>query len=279
MRIVIVSGRSGSGKSICLHALEDAGFYCLDNLPVSLLPELISHMGDHHESLALGIDARNLPKDLSSFYPILTQFKDQSTSCELVYLDADDATLMKRFSETRRKHPLTSPKLSLSEAIREEKRMLTPIAELADMRIDTTHYSVHELRQAITSRVGAKDHGLSLLIESFGFKFGVPVDGDFVFDVRCLANPYWQAELRAHSGLDAPVIEFLEAKPETAAMLADIAQLLRRWIPEFIHSHRNYLTVAIGCTGGQHRSVFMAEALAKNLRVDYPQLQVRHREL
>ena len=236
-------------------------------------------MGDHHESLALGIDARNLPKELASFYPLLTQFKEQSTSCELVYLDADDATLMKRFSETRRKHPLTSPSLSLSEAIREEQRMLAPIAELADVRIDTTHYSVHELRQAITTRVGAKNQGLSLLIESFGFKFGVPADSDFVFDVRCLANPYWQTALRGHTGLDAPVMAFLETKPETKTMLQDITKFLKHWIPEFIHSHRNYLTVAIGCTGGQHRSVFIAEALAKQLRIDYPQLQVRHREL
>lgn len=279
MRIVIVSGRSGSGKSISLHALEDAGFYCLDNLPVSLLPELITHMGDQHESIALGIDARNLPKELSSFYPILSQFKAQSSSCELVYLDADDATLMKRFSETRRKHPLSTATVSLPEAIREEQRLLLPIAELADVRIDTTYYSVHELRQAITSRVGIKTHGLSLLIESFGFKFGVPVDSDFVFDVRCLANPYWQAELRPHSGLEQPIIDFLNDKPETKTMLDDILKFLRQWLPEFVKSHRNYLTIAIGCTGGQHRSVFIAEALAKALIVDYPQLQVRHREL
>jgi len=279
VRIIIVSGRSGSGKSVCLHALEDAGFYCLDNLPVSLLPELVAHMGNHHESLALGIDARNLPADLTNFYLILSQFKEQGISCELVYLDADDVTLLKRFSETRRKHPLSTPILSLPEAIREERRLLLPITELADVRIDTTHYSVHQLRLAITSRIGAKEQALSLLIESFGFKFGVPIDSDFVFDVRCLANPFWQPELRGYSGLEAPVIDFLQEKPETQAMLDDITTLLRRWIPEFIHSHRNYLTIAIGCTGGQHRSVFIADALAKALRTDYATLQVRHREL
>lgn len=279
MRVVMVSGRSGSGKSICLHALEDAGFYCLDNLPLHLLPQLIEHMSVEQEAIALGIDARNLPKDLTDFYHIVNQIKDQGIVCELVYLDADDATLMKRFSETRRKHPLGTKERSLAETIQDEKLLLMPIAELADVRIDTSHYSVHQLRQAITSRVGAKNQGLSLLIESFGFKYGVPGDSDFVFDVRCLPNPYWEPELRAHHGMETPVIEFLASKPETASMLDDLFNFLSQWIPAFIQSHRNYLTIAIGCTGGQHRSVYVAEALAKRLRTIHPDLQVRHREL
>lgn len=279
MKLIIISGRSGSGKSVCLHMLEDLSFYCIDNLPVGLLPALLEHNHAQHPAVAVSIDARNFPDDLNQFTEIITNLK-KITHCEIVFFDAEDETLVKRFSETRRKHPLSSDKLSLTEALHYEKKLLEPIARLADLRIDSTRLTVQQLRELVHHRITPDiKKELSLLIESFGYKFGVPTDADYVFDVRCLANPYWEPHLRAHTGKDNNVADFLLKHPQTQQLLEDIKAFLNKWLPHFATDNRNYMTIAIGCTGGQHRSVYLAERLAEYFRRQQKQVQVRHREL
>ncbi len=279
MKIIIVSGRSGSGKSISLGLLEDLGYYCIDNLPVCLLLKLVEHIKESYNKIAVGIDARNLPTDLNQFHVIIEEFKKTGITTEIIYLDAEDSTLIKRYSETRRKHPLSSANVSLAEAIQKEKQLLEPIADLADLYLDTTHYTIHQLRETLTPRINRKGKHLSLLFQSFGYKHGVPFDSDFVFDVRCLPNPYWEVELRPLTGLDAPVQKFLMENPETQKMLDSIIQLLETWIPEFESNNRIYLTVAIGCTGGQHRSVYLAEQLFQHFKKTRENVQIRHQDL
>lgn len=283
MRIVIISGRSGSGKSTALHVMEDAGFYCIDNLPAALLPALVENMiqsNEKPEGIAVSIDARNTVEDLFRFRSIFEQVKTFAVSCEIVFLDAREATLITRFSETRRKHPLSNAGTDLREAIAGEKTLLEPISEMADIRIDTTTLNLYELRDMIQARVVRHaERGLAILFQSFGFKSGVPADADFVFDVRCLPNPHWRNELREYTGLQKPVIDFLGQNPDVQAMLADIRQYLERWIPAFAESNRTYLTVAVGCTGGKHRSVFICEALQQYFAGKFDNVQVRHREL
>lgn len=284
MRLIIVSGRSGSGKSTALNMLEDNGFYCIDNLPAGLLPELAERALLHTEMLqplmAVSIDARNLPSQLRRFPELLEQVRSRNIRCDVLYLDANDATLLKRFSETRRRHPLSSGTRSLAEAIADEEALLGPIIDLADLKIDTTHLNLYQLRDMLKLRlVEQPDAGTAFLIESFGFKRGMPVDADLVFDVRCLPNPYWKAELRDFSGLDQPVIEYLEAQPEVEELYRDTHAYLDKWLPRFAASNRSYVTVAIGCTGGQHRSVYLAERLGQALKGRLKNLQVRHREL
>ncbi len=280
MKLTIISGRSGSGKSVCLHMLEDLGFYCIDNLPVSLLPALLEHNHAQHPAIAVSIDARNLPEDLNRFTTIIQDLKKNLTHCEIVFFDAEDETLLKRFSETRRKHPLSSEQLSLLEALAYEKKLLEPIARLADLRIDSTRLTVQQLRELVHHRITPDTHkNLSLLFESFGYKFGVPADADYVFDVRCLANPYWEPHLRAHTGQEQQVAEFLLTHPQTTQLIHDIQTFLETWLPHFATDNRNYMTIAIGCTGGQHRSVYIVEQLAHYFRQQPKQVQVRHREL
>jgi UPF0042 nucleotide-binding protein len=284
MRLIIVSGRSGSGKSTALDVLEDNGFYCIDNLPAGLLPELAERALLHTELLqpqvAVSIDARNLPSQLKRFAELLTEVRARHIQCDVLYLDAADATLLKRFSETRRRHPLTNENRSLAEAIREEELLLAPIVDNADLRIDTTHLNLYQLRDTLTLRLLNKpEPGTAFLIESFGFKRGMPVDADVVFDVRCLPNPYWKAELRDFSGLDEPVIDYLAAQVDVEEMFQDIFSYLSKWLPRFAASNRAYVTVAIGCTGGHHRSVYLAERLGRALRGTLKNLQVRHRDL
>lgn len=279
MKLIVISGRSGSGKSICLHVLEDLGFYCIDNLPVGLLPALVKEIGHQFKQIAVSIDARNIPTDITRFDNILKALKQSTDEYEIIYLDADDRTLLQRFSETRRKHPLSSSKLPLIEALQHEHQLLQPIAELADLRIDTTHLTMHQLRDLLCQRTLQSKGRMSLLFESFGYKFGIPTDADFVFDVRCLPNPYWQAGLSSFNGQDLEVNQFLEAQPETQKMFNDIKNFLSHWIPEFIADNRNYLTIAIGCTGGQHRSVYFVEKLANYFGQHHSNIQVRHREL
>lgn len=283
MRLVIVSGRSGSGKTVALHALEDLGFYCIDNLPISFLPELKTHVPKSHAYVAISIDVRNIPSgDLETFKSLLDGFKGQSkTPADIIYLDADENTLLQRFSETRRKHPLSNDKTSLREAIRKEHELLTPIADLADLTIDTSPLTRQTLYNLIRNRVAldAPHTQIQLLLQSFGFKHGLPPDADFVFDIRCLPNPYWNPELRGLSGKDNLVCEFLESLPDVRDMLKEIASFLEHWIPRFQADNRSYLSIAIGCTGGQHRSVYMVERLAEVLRKKLPNIQVRHREL
>ena len=282
MTFIIVSGRSGSGKTTALQALEDIGYYCVDNLPAGLLPELAQQLQSniHLQKIVVGIDARNVPSQLEQFPSIIRKLKQNNVKYEIIYLDCDDNTLLQRFSSTRRKHPLTGNETSLAEAIGEEKYILAAIAQLSDLRIDTSHITIHELRHVIKSRVGEPHSAtIALQFQSFGFKHGVPSDVDFVFDVRCLPNPYWQPNLRAFTGKDAEVIEFLKQHDSVKAMEIDIANFLENWLSHFHANNRTYMTIAIGCTGGQHRSVYISEQLGKSFTADYPDVQVRHREL
>ncbi len=284
MKLVIVSGRSGSGKSTALHVLEDLGFYCIDNLPVGLLLELGKQAFNGNDkrldNIAVSIDARNLQNGIENFPAFYEALQHESVQIEIIYLDAQSETLLKRFHATRRKHPLSSPDRSLTEAIESERDLLIPLATKADLIIDTTKLSLYELRDVIKVRVsGRKSQELALLFESFGFKHGVPSDADYVFDVRCLPNPYWDPNLRAFTGLDQPIIDFLSAQEDTQTMKSDIIKFLEKWLPKFQESNRSYMTVAIGCTGGQHRSVFLCEALGNYFKDRFNNVQIRHKEL
>ncbi len=284
MRLVVISGRSGSGKSTALHILEDAGFNCVDNLPASLLPALIEQVKQRGHSremrFAISIDARNTWSDLQQFPQIMAIAKQPEMRVEILFLDARSQTLIQRFSETRRKHPLSNETTDLREAIATERRLLEPIADVADLIINTSNLSLHQLRDMIKQRVvGNETTGMAVLFESFGFKHGVPVDADLVFDVRCLPNPYWKRQLRPFSGRDQEVIDFLEQQPEVDEMFTDIRNYLARWLPRFEANNRSYITIAIGCTGGQHRSVYLVERLQKHFTQRFKNIQLRHREL
>lgn len=284
MQLVVISGRSGSGKSSALQLLEDIGFTCVDNLPVSLLPALISQVahapGSTIQKFAVGIDARNMGGDLSRFPDIFAAIGPEHTQCSIVFLDATDAVLIKRFSETRRKHPLTSKSVGLREAIKREASILSPIANLADVIIDTSSLTLHELRRVVKKNVSdEQSESMALMFESFGFKYGTPVDADFIFDVRSLPNPHWRADLRDHTGLEQPVMDFLQQQPEVESMFEDISGFLHKWIPSFQQNSRSYLTVAIGCTGGRHRSVYLTERLAQFFKPLFDNVQTRHRQL
>ncbi len=285
MKLIIVSGLSGSGKSVALSTLEDLGYYCIDNLPAGLLPDFVKQMlrsgqGATNRLSAVAIDARNMVQDIRDFSNVLAKIRQLKVPVEILFLDAEKATLIRRFSETRRRHPLTNDAISLAEAIDEEASLLSVISEFADLRIDTTHLNVHQLRDMLTQRVGNQEsESLSILLTSFGFKNGVPVDVNFVFDVRCLPNPHWDPQLRNQTGLDDDVQLFLSGQEEVVAMLTDIKHYLQTWLPRYVSENRSYLTVAIGCTGGQHRSVFLAEQIAQSLRDEYPSLLIKHREL
>jgi UPF0042 nucleotide-binding protein len=283
MKLVIISGRSGSGKSTALHVLEDAGYYCIDNLPVGLLPALVEQSVEHftpeQDRIAICIDARNTLEQLANF-PILLDSLPNHIEISIIYLDADDDTLIKRFSETRRRHPLSNLETGLQDALAKERNMLKPIADQAELTIDTRAMLFHELRQHIQTLASARDNQkMSLLIQSFGFKGGVPSNADLVFDVRCLPNPHWDVNLRAQTGLESGVIEFLRAEQEVAEMTNDIVSYLEKWLPAFEKNNRPYTTVGIGCTGGHHRSVFIAQQLLTHFSTIYPDTQVRHREL
>ena len=233
MRLIIVSGRSGSGKSTALNVLEDNDFYCIDNLPAMLLPELAERSllvaELVHPQIAVSIDARNAPNQLERFPELLAGLRERHIVCDVLYLDADDETLLKRFSETRRRHPLTNESRSLAEAIRDEKVLLSPITDLADLTIDTSHLNLYQLRDSIKLRLLDKpEPGTAFLIESFGFKRGVPVDADVVFDIRCLPNPYWKPDLRAYCGLDQPIIDYLNEQTDVEEMYADIYAYLAK---------------------------------------------------
>lgn len=284
MRLVVISGRSGSGKTTALQALEDVGFYCIDNLPATLLPVLVEQMNVNASGtrkLAVGIDARNQYADLVRFQEVVVRLREtDGLSFEIVFLDASEESLLKRYSATRRKHPLSTVEVVLEQAIELERQLLEPIAKEADLQIDTTALSLYQLRDTIKDRVAQRaEQDLALQFESFGFKHGVPLDVDFCFDVRILPNPYWHPELRQYSGQDQPVIDFLTAEPEVQKMCQDIQTFIESWIPGFKSNNRSYVTVGIGCTGGQHRSVFIAEQLAGYFKDVMDNVQVRHREL
>jgi len=283
VKLLIISGRSGSGKSTALKMLEDHGFYCIDNLPASLLPALaerIRKQGTDLPRVAVSIDARNISDDLKQVPIIIETLKPDSMDAEVIFLDANSPTLIKRFSESRRKHPLTSSTVGLREAINMERKLLEPLSALASLTLDTSNMSVHQLRDTIRQRVvDRKDNSLALLFQSFAFKSGVPIDADLVFDVRCLPNPYWDTSLRNLTGLDAAVKTFLSGDKDVVAMQQDIQRFLETWLPRFEASNRSYMTVAIGCTGGQHRSVYMVEHLKSTFAGQFSNVQAMHREL
>ncbi len=283
MKLLIISGRSGSGKSTALNMLEDHGYYCIDNLPASLLPSLVERISQQDidvPRIAVSIDARNIAIDLKRVPDIIRDLEPSRIVTEVVFLDANGPTLIKRFSESRRKHPLTGPEVGLREAINRERELLEPISRLAGLAIDTSNMSVHQLRDSIRQRiVEKKDNTMALMFESFGFKNGVPIDADIVFDVRCLPNPYWEADLRGLTGLDTEIRKFLSAHTEVNEMLEDIKVFLEKWLPRFEASNRSYITIGIGCTGGQHRSVYITEGLKAHFASQFTNVQSMHREL
>ena len=283
MRLVIVSGLSGSGKSVALNVLEDAGFYCIDNIPVGLLRSFVKEIEPRqdpdYDQVGVGLDARNLP-DVAQLPGLINELRKSGSGCEVVFLQASDDVLLSRFSETRRKHPLTSDNISLPEALAKERQLLSPIIDMADLIIDTSSTTVYDLRDLLRDRIANRDQAtLSILIESFGYKHGLPADADFVFDVRCLPNPYWEPKLRPLNGRDQPVRDFLGAEAQVQEMISDIEAFLSHWIPRYQSFQRSYLTIAIGCTGGQHRSVYIAEALAERLMTAHGPIQTHHDEL
>jgi UPF0042 nucleotide-binding protein len=286
MKLIIVSGRSGSGKSTALHVLEDLGYYCIDNLPVGLLLNLGSQVSNSKDSrldkVAISIDARNLQSGIENFPSFYDELVKQNSSLDIdiIFLDAQSDILLKRFNATRRKHPLSDSTSSLTEAIDNERSLLDQIALKADLTIDTSKLTLYQLRDLIKVRVsGKKSQELAILFQSFGFKHGVPIDSDYVFDVRCLPNPYWDPNLRVYTGLEEPVINFLNAQPETNEMQQDIIDFLAKWTPQFKDSNRSYMTVAIGCTGGHHRSVFICEQIGQHFKTIFNNVQIRHKEL
>jgi len=283
-QLVIVSGLSGSGKSIALHTLEDLGYYCIDNLPLFLLRELVEGLegvGDEtFINTAVGIDARNQPQQLGELPDLLEVLRNGPFECLVLYLEARTETLIKRFSETRRRHPLTTSDRPLAEAIELERKLLEPMLNTTDLRIDTTRTNVHQLRDLVCTHLrGNTPYKASILLRTFGFKHGIPHDVDFVFDVRCLPNPYWEPELRALTGLDPAVAHFLEQAPEVGEMHEDLSRFFDRWISRFEVDGRSYLTVAIGCTGGRHRSVYVAKQLSRHCEAGGHKVTVHHRDL
>ena len=284
MRLVVVSGLSGSGKSVALNMLEDLGWFCIDNIPAGLLQGLVAYTLRDEEPmyrrLAVGLDARNRPGDLAAIPQLLADLRRSGIRCEEIYLHAEDETLLRRFAETRRRHPLADERTGLAEAIAAERRLLHSLADTADMVVDTSVMSVHRLREIIRQRVEERRAArLSILFESFGYKTGIPGDADFVFDSRTLPNPYWEATLQPLTGRDPAVREFLEASPEVGQLYEDIVRFVEARIPEYERNNRGYLTVAIGCTGGQHRSVYLVERLAAHFSSLHPQVLVRHSAL
>lgn len=283
IKLVIISGRSGSGKTTALQAMEDAGYYCVDNLPAKLIPELINSLLDETQQkikhIAVGVDARNLPGQLQSLNEVVDHLKSRHISTKILFLDSSDMTLIQRFSTTRRKHPLSNNEHSLAEAIEKERQLLQGIARRADLIIDTSQLNIHQLRELIKNNLNKETKKLSLLFVSFGFKKGVPIDADFVYDVRCLPNPYWHDALREKTGQDSDIIEFLEKDELTGRMINDIDRFLKDWLLHFEKSNRAYLSVAIGCTGGQHRSVYVTEQLKKRFDSRHVNTHIRHREL
>lgn len=282
MQLIIVTGLSGSGKSIVLKALEDSGYYCIDNLPATLLPQISQHLGEEDSSaadqdrVAISIDTRSAA--LETLPDNIEQLKAQGIAVQVIFLESNVETLVKRFSETRRRHPLSDEKTTLAESIQHERNLLAQLADLGH-RIDTSDLSANTLRSWVKDFVTHEKSGLTLLFASFGFKHGIPLDADLVFDVRSLPNPHYDPKLKPLTGKDEPVKTFLEGQQSVHAMYDDIRGFVERWLPSFVQDNRSYLTVAIGCTGGQHRSVYFAEKLGQYFRNEQQKVLIRHREL
>ena len=275
-RILIVTGQSGSGKSSALQVLEDLGYYCIDNLPLALLPEIVAKLDSENnlEQLALGVDVRSTRADLQEFDLVFEQLQKHG-SVDVIFLTTQDQQLIARFSSSRRPHPLSNRFNSLTQCIEQEKILLVPIQFRATIQIDTTDKSVHDLKHMLLSRLGQTDN-LIVILQSFGYKHGIPLDADYVFDMRHLPNPHWELELRKYSGLDEPVQKFLESSSQTTEMFQDVYNFLEKWLPAFAEGHRHYITISIGCTGGQHRSVYIVDRLKKALDAKWS-IQVLHR--
>jgi RNase adapter protein RapZ len=284
VRILIVSGLSGSGKSVALHMLEDLGFYCIDNIPAALLKSFISHTVRSpertYERTAIGLDARNTAAEIASVPKLIDELKRSGIQCEVLFLVASEDELLRRFSETRRKHPMSRDNLDLREAMARERELLEPIVYAADLVIDTSRMGVHELRDIVHQRLEQRSvPRLSITFESFGFKHGIPGDADFVFDARSIPNPYWEPSLRKLTGKDVEVMRFLEAQEAAGRLIEDIARFMDARIPEYQSSNRGYLTVAVGCTGGQHRSVYIVDRLTERFAARFANVSARHSAL
>lgn len=277
MQLVIVTGLSGSGKSVVLKALEDSGYYCVDNLPATLLPETTQHLSQaRQDRVAVSIDTRS--STLEALPDIIDALKAAGVDVQVLFLESSLETLVKRFSETRRRHPLSNTTTTLAESIQQEREILGRLGDIGH-RVDTSNLGPNTLRSWVKDFVALDHAGLTLLFASFGFKRGIPLDADYVFDVRCLPNPYYEPELRPLTGLDGPVRQFLEKQEEVGLMFEDIRRFIARWLPSFARDNRSYLTVALGCTGGQHRSVYLADRLAAYFRAQDCKVLTRHREL
>jgi UPF0042 nucleotide-binding protein len=278
MQLIVVSGRSGSGKTIALRVLEDLGFYCVDNLPISLLPTLVHAVIQQYQKIAISIDVRNLPEHSEELLDSL-DFLPKGVKPEVLFIDADDNTLLKRFGETRRLHPLSQRQLPLLEALQAEHKMLEPIMDKATWRLDSSNLSLHQLSEQVRESVlGQADKKLITVFQSFGFKHGLPKDADFVFDARILPNPHWQPELKLLTGLDTDVQHYFRKQPLVTKFIYQVETFLDTWLQHFQRSNRSYLTIAIGCTGGQHRSVYIAQQLFERFEQKALNVQVRHRE-
>ncbi len=284
MRLILVSGLSGSGKSVALHMLEDLDYYCVDNIPAALLKAFVEHTlksADlEYQQVAVGLDARNTRAEIATVPALLTELRDSGIACELLFLTASDEALLRRFAETRRKHPLSREGGGLHEAIQHERDLLDPVAQAADLVLDSSRTGIHQLRELVRAHVErGRSARLSILFESFGFKHGIPGDADFVFDARSLPNPFWEPELRELTGRDAAVARYIEGSDNAAALARDITQFIEARIPEFQATNRRYMTVAIGCTGGQHRSVYLVEKLAADFARRHGDIAARHSRL
>ncbi len=283
MQLIVISGLSGAGKSVALHTLEDEGFYCVDNLPNSMLVDLARKMSqdpDIYDRVAVGIDARGEVDQLGQFQSSVFQVQSLGVETKVVFLDAHDDTLVTRFSETRRKHPLSKGGAPLDSAIVAERAILVSVEQCSDVSIDTTNLNLHQLREVMRKRViGLNRTPVNVLLQSFGFKHGPPRGTDFIFDVRCLPNPYWSAPLRPLTGRDQPVAEFLQQHDLVNTMVEDISQFFIKWTPIFEAENRAYLTVSVGCTGGRHRSVYVVESVRDTVKSKIDQIAIKHREI
>ena len=282
IHLIVLTGMSGGGKTVALRALEDLEFYCVDNLPSALLPQLVNAAtegGSKHRRIAVGVDVRNRGADFALMPTVLSELAAAGVQVHLIFLDCRDEVLIKRYSETRRRHPLATRGLSLADAIVEERRLLRPLMAIAEKVIDSSELNVHQLRRLVATGYAQATEGLTLMFQSFAFRRGLPLDADFVFDARCLPNPHWHAHLRPLSGKDAPVRDFLDAEPLVAEYFADTARWLDAWLPRFEQDDRSYVTISVGCTGGRHRSVYLVEKLAAHYRGRREGVLTFHREL